>query len=96
MKRSSVLKHSSGGTAPVLGNIPPDNFIGIAEESNLILILSEWIMKRTGEYAEALYKQLDKDSTFSYISINISPAPVHPERLCRYHHIVRRFLRCSK
>ena len=59
--------------SPVLGNIPPDNFIGIAEESNLILILSDWIMKRTGEYAEALYKQLDKDSTFSYISINISP-----------------------
>ncbi len=60
-------------SSPVLGNIPPDNFIGIAEESNLILILSDWIMKRTGEYAEALYKQLDKDSTFSYISINISP-----------------------
>ena len=59
--------------SPVLGNIPPDNFIGIAEESNLILILSEWIMKRTGEYAEELYKQLDKDSKFSYISINISP-----------------------
>ncbi|MBT8133796.1 MAG: EAL domain-containing protein [Gammaproteobacteria bacterium] len=59
--------------SPVLGNIPPDQFIGIAEESNLILILSEWIMKRTGEFAEELYKQLDKDSTFSYISINISP-----------------------
>ncbi len=59
--------------SPVLGNIPPDNFIGIAEESNLILILSEWIMKRTGEYAEELYKQLEKDSIFSYISINISP-----------------------
>ena len=59
--------------SPILGNIPPDNFIGIAEESNLILILSDWIMKRTAEYAEALYKQLDKDSTFSYISINISP-----------------------
>ena len=59
--------------SPVLGNIPPDKFIGIAEESNLILILSEWIMQRTGEFAEELYKQLDKDSTFSYISINISP-----------------------
>jgi len=59
--------------SPVLGNIPPDNFIGIAEESNLILILSEWIMQRAGEFAERLYKQLDENSTFNYISINISP-----------------------
>ena len=59
--------------SPALGNIPPDNFIGIAEESNLILILSEWIMKRTGEFAEKLFKQLDNNSSFSYISINISP-----------------------
>jgi diguanylate cyclase (GGDEF)-like protein len=59
--------------SPVLGNIPPDAFINIAEESNLILILSEWIMQRAGEYAEKLFKQLDEKSTFSYISINISP-----------------------
>jgi diguanylate cyclase len=59
--------------SPVLGNIPPDNFIGIAEESNLILILSEWIMQHAGEFAEKLYKELDEDSSFGYISINISP-----------------------
>jgi len=59
--------------SPVLGNIPPDGFIGIAEESNLILTLSEWIMQNACSYAEILFKQLDKDSDFSYISINISP-----------------------
>ncbi len=59
--------------SPVLGNVPPDNFIGIAEESNLILELSEWIMKRACAYAEKLVKQLDENSKFSYISINISP-----------------------
>ncbi len=59
--------------SPVLGKIRPDKFIAIAEESNLILILSEWIMRKTGEFAEQLYRQLDKNSTFSYISINISP-----------------------
>lgn len=57
----------------VLGNVPPDNFIGIAEESNLILELSEWIMQRACAYAEILFKQLDENSKFSYISINISP-----------------------
>ena len=59
--------------SPALGNIPPDGFISIAEESNLILILSDWIMQQAGAFAEALYKQLDENSTFSYISINISP-----------------------
>ncbi len=56
-----------------LGNISPDNFISIAEESNLILELSAWIMQRACSYAETLYKQLDENSSFRYISINISP-----------------------
>jgi len=59
--------------SPILGNIPPTNFISIAEESNLILELSEWIMQRACAYAETLFKQLDENSNFSYISINISP-----------------------
>jgi len=57
----------------VLGNISPDNFIGIAEESNLILELSNWIMQHACAYAETLFEKLDKNSHFSYISINISP-----------------------
>lgn len=58
---------------PVLGRVGPDDFIGIAEESNLILDLSKWIMQRACSYAETLYKQLPESSSFSYISINISP-----------------------
>ena len=57
----------------VLGNIPPDKFIAIAEESNLILDLSEWIMTHACDYAETLFKQLGENAKFSYISINISP-----------------------
>ena len=59
--------------SPVLGNVTPDEFIGIAEESNLILMLSEWITQHACAYAERLFKTLSKDSLFSYISINISP-----------------------
>lgn len=55
------------------GNISPANFISIAEESNLILGLSEWILQHACTYAEALYAQLDEHSSFCYISINISP-----------------------
>ncbi len=57
----------------VLGEISPDIFIGIAEESNLILELSKWILQNACLYAETLYKSLPKTSLFSYISINISP-----------------------
>lgn len=55
------------------GNISPANFIGIAEESNLILDLGEWILQHACNYAENLFTQLDKNSHFRYISINISP-----------------------
>ena len=59
--------------SPVLGDIPPDEFIHIAEESNLILDLSNWITQHSCEFAEDLYNTLQEDSKFSYISINVSP-----------------------
>jgi len=58
---------------PVLGIIRPDEFICIAEDSNLILELSKWIMEKACAYAEALYAQLPEDADFTYISINVSP-----------------------
>ncbi|RKZ61521.1 MAG: hypothetical protein DRQ44_11705, partial [Gammaproteobacteria bacterium] len=59
--------------SPVLGNVTPDEFIGIAEESNLILVLSEWITQHACAYAEKLFQTLNEDSLFSYVSINVSP-----------------------
>jgi len=59
--------------SPVLGRISPVVFIEVAEESNLILQLGKWITQTACAYAEKLYKQLPKDSGFSYISINVSP-----------------------
>ena len=58
---------------PILGRVPPDEFIGISEESNLILDLSKWITQHACSYAETLCKQLPESSSFSYISINVSP-----------------------
>jgi len=58
---------------PALGQIHPEQFIGIAEESNLILELSEWITRHCCIFAEQLNKQLPEASAFKYISINISP-----------------------
>jgi EAL domain-containing protein (putative c-di-GMP-specific phosphodiesterase class I) len=58
---------------PSLGIVDPDQFITIAEESNLILDLSRWITLHACQFAEVLYKQLPANSTFEYISINVSP-----------------------
>ena len=58
---------------PMFGSIPPEKFISISEESNMILKLSELILRRACTFAATLYQQLPKDSIFSYISINISP-----------------------
>ena len=57
----------------MFGSIPPEKFISISEESNMILKLSELILRRACTFAATLYQQLPKDSIFSYISINISP-----------------------
>lgn len=57
---------------PILGRVRPDQFISIAEESNLILRLSKWITEHSCQFAESLCKQLPPDSDFKYISINIS------------------------
>lgn len=58
---------------PALGRVSPMDFIGIAEESNLILSLSKWIMQHACSFAETLYKDLPGSSSFRYISINVSP-----------------------
>lgn len=57
----------------MFGEITPDEFICIAEDSNLILELSKWITEHVCVFAETLYRQLPSNSEFSYISINVSP-----------------------
>jgi len=59
--------------SPTLGQISPEYFISIAEESNLILELSDWIFDNACSFAETVYDRLGKQSCFKYISINISP-----------------------
>lgn len=58
---------------PSLGVVNPDQFIQIAEESNLILELSHWITNHACQFAEKIYKQLPADSMFKYVSVNVSP-----------------------
>jgi diguanylate cyclase (GGDEF)-like protein len=59
--------------SPILGYVLPDDFIGIAEESNLILEVSRWALLSACALAKRVQTLAHKPETFSYISINISP-----------------------
>ncbi len=56
-----------------LGSVSPDDFISIAEETNLMLDVSNWVLNTACAYARHLKSKLPKKSTFNYVTINISP-----------------------
>ena len=57
-------------THPELGNIPPGQFIPLAEETGLIVPIGEWVMMTACREGKALRDQLKSDLT---ISVNLSP-----------------------
>ena len=72
---------------PAMGNIPPDIFIPLAEESGLIIELGEWL------FSEILQSLPHFPSTIAdsiEIGINISPTQfAHPQHLLRFIQIVQ-------
>jgi len=58
---------------PALGNVSPVDFINIAEESNLMLDLSKWIMGSTCSFIKELKSVTARNASFKYITMNISP-----------------------
>lgn len=74
----SLEDHSIGGvealarwTHPTRGDVPPAEFIQLAEETRLILPLSDWILRESCE-AFAGWKQALGDRAPQYISVNLS------------------------
>ncbi|MFO6419009.1 putative bifunctional diguanylate cyclase/phosphodiesterase [Hylemonella sp. W303a] len=60
-------------THPTLGPIPPSRFIPIAEESNLILSLGDWVL----EQGCRIQRQLREAGHAVPVSINVSPQQFH-------------------
>lgn len=52
-----------------LGNVPPDEFIPIAEESGLIVPIGEWVMRTA---CSQLREWLDQKTPLQRISVNVS------------------------
>ena len=59
---------------PERGQIPPADFIGLAEESGLILPLGEWVLRQACEEAKHWPEELS-------ISVNLSPAQFRDRNL---------------
>jgi EAL domain-containing protein (putative c-di-GMP-specific phosphodiesterase class I) len=59
---------------PLHGNIPPTEFITVAEESGLILAMGAWALERACEVAATWPEHL-------HIAVNISPLQVMTEQL---------------
>lgn len=59
-------------THPKRGNIPPTDFIPVAEETGLIIQLGRWILEESLAFLQRL-KQSDINHQELHLSINISP-----------------------
>jgi diguanylate cyclase (GGDEF)-like protein/PAS domain S-box-containing protein len=55
---------------PKLGNVPPIQFIGLAEETGLIVSIGEWVFMTACREGKALQDEMGSDLT---ISVNLSP-----------------------
>jgi EAL domain-containing protein (putative c-di-GMP-specific phosphodiesterase class I) len=63
-------------TSPTRGSIPPSLFVPVAEESNLIHELSDWVVPRALEACKSWPSQ--------YVSINFSPRQFRRPRLVEH------------
>jgi EAL domain-containing protein (putative c-di-GMP-specific phosphodiesterase class I) len=68
---------------PVRGLVPPDEFIGVAEQTGVIVALTDWVLaKSLGQCRQWLDDGLDM-----HVAVNLSPRvlrdPTFPDRLVR-------------
>lgn len=65
---------------PTEGRIPPDWFVPLAEESELIDVLGDWVLRRACADLSA-WRSLDPDAAPCHVSVNISGRQLKGETL---------------
>ncbi|MDZ5471224.1 EAL domain-containing protein [Bacillus sp. 31A1R] len=73
---------------PVLGMVPPDKFIPIAEETGFIIQIDEWVLEKACQQSKEWFL-LDPDNPVS-IAVNISPLHF---RIPNFYYIVEKVLK---
>src|SRR6202140_495778 len=72
---------------PNLGLVPPDKFIGIAENSGLILSIGEWVLRTACRQAR---QWQDEGFPGASLAVNVSAVQFRHEGFCE---LIRRVLR---
>lgn len=74
---------------PVFGDIPPDRFIPVAEESGLILPLGDWVLEQA---CRQLQDWQESGRGFGTLSVNLAGAQLHqPSLLPRISALLQRY-----
>ena len=68
---------------PVEGVLAPDRFLGIAEETGLMVPITHWIILRAVRVAEDWLRRLPANQEF-FISVNLSPTALRDPGLSQY------------
>jgi diguanylate cyclase (GGDEF)-like protein len=68
---------------PVEGVLAPDRFLGIAEETGLMVPITHWIILRAVRVAEDWLRRLPANQEF-FISVNLSPTALRDPDLSQY------------
>ena len=68
---------------PVEGVLAPDRFLGVAEETGLMVPITRWIILRAVRVAEDWLRRLPANQEF-FISVNLSPTALRDPDLSQY------------
>ena len=68
---------------PLEGVLAPDRFLGVAEETGLMVPITRWIILRAVRVAEDWRRRLPASQPF-FISVNLSPAALRDPGLSQY------------
>ena len=68
---------------PVEGVLTPDRFLGVAEETGLMVPITRWIILRAVRVAEDWLRRLPANQEF-FISVNLSPTALRDPDLSQY------------
>lgn len=71
LKNNEIIEYEAliRWVSPDYGFVPPDRFIGIAEESGLISKLGAWVFEKACEFSKKINNNLEKDII---VSVNVS------------------------